>query len=110
MSEQGADDGSIIELPNNPVVKSYNSNKGGVDLIDQHHGYYMSRRKSGMVELSPVVSPGQSIVNAHILKKLLRSYRNRTQLAFHLALVSNLISNFSATKLSTSSVERRVLA
>lgn len=87
-------DGSIVEVPSVPVVKSYNS-MGGVDLSDQLHGYYMTGRKSKkwwrslfwfLVDIS--------IVNAHILEKLLRNHRNRTQLAFRLELVSDLISNF----------------
>ena len=96
-------DGSIVEVPSVPVVKSYNS-MGGVDLSDQLRGYYMTGRKSKkwwrsllwfLVDLC--------IVNAHILEKLSRNHRNRTQLAFRLELVSDLISNFSVRKLSVSS-------
>ena len=44
-----------------------------------------------------------SIVNAHILEKASRNHRNRTQLAFRLELVRDLIGDFSARRLSVSS-------
>lgn len=100
-------DGSMIEVPSAPVVKSYNNNNmGGVDLNDQLRRYYMTGRKSKnwwccllcfLVNLC--------IVNAHIWEKLLRHHRNRTHLAFCLDLVKNLIGDFSARKFSASSVQ-----
>ena len=98
-------DGSIIQVPSVPVVKSYNNNMGGVDLSDQLRGYYMTGRKSKkwwrcllwfLVDIC--------IVNAHILEKLSPRHRNRTLLAFRLDLIKNLIGDFSARKLSASSV------
>ena len=98
-------DGSIIQVPSVPVVKSYNNNMGCVDLSDQLRGYYMTGRKSKkwwrcllwfLVDIC--------IVNAHILEKLSPRQSNRTLLAFRLDLIKNLISDFSARKLSASSV------
>lgn len=83
-------DGSIIQVPSVPVVKSYNNNMGGVDLSDQLRGYYMTGRKSKKW--------------CHILEKLSPRHRNRTLLAFRLDLIKNLIGDFSARKLSASSV------
>lgn len=97
-------DGSIVQVPSVPVVKSYNNNMGGVDLNDQMRGYYMTGRKSKkwwrcllwfLVDIC--------IVNAHILEKLSRRHTNRTQLAFRLDLVKNLVGDFSARRLSASS-------
>ena len=39
-------DGTIIQVPSAPVVRSYNKNMGGVDLSDQLRGYYAVGRKS----------------------------------------------------------------
>ena len=39
-------DGTIVEVPSVPVVKSYNNNMGAVDLSNQLQGYLMSGRKS----------------------------------------------------------------
>ena len=81
-------DGSMIQVPSVPVVKSYNM--GGMDLNDQLRGYYMTGRKSKkwwccllwfLVDIC--------IVSTHILEKLLPHHRNRTQLAFHLNLIKN---------------------
>ena len=98
-------DGSIIQVPSVPVVKSYNNNMGGMDLSDQLRGYYMTGRMSKkwwrcllwfLVDIC--------IVNAHILEKLSPRHRNRTLLAFRLDFIKNLIGDFSARKLSASSV------
>ena len=98
-------DGSIDQVPSVPVVKSYNNIMGGVDLNDQLHGYYMTGRKSKkwwrcllwfLVDIC--------IIHAQILEKLSRRHRKRTQLVFCLDLVNNLIGDFSARKLSASSV------
>ena len=40
-------DGTIIQVPTVPVVKSYNKSMGGVDLRDQMRGYYAIGTKSG---------------------------------------------------------------
>ena len=62
--------GTVIQVPSAPVVKTYNNNMGGVDLSDQMRGYYMAGRKSKkwwrclmwfFVDVS--------IVNAYILEK-----------------------------------------
>ena len=96
--------GTVIQVPSAPVVKTYNNNMGGVDLSDQMRGYYMAGRKSKkwwrclmwfFVDVS--------IVNAYILEKLSPHHRSRTQLAFHLDLVKLLIGNFSARRFSASS-------
>ena len=96
--------GTVIQVPSTPVVKTYNNNMGGVDLSDQMRGYYMAGRKSKkwwrclmwfFVDVS--------IVNAYILEKLSPHHRSRTQLAFRLDLVKLLIGNFSARRLSASS-------
>lgn len=96
--------GTVIQVPSAPVVKTYNNNMGGVDLSDQMRGYYMAGRKSKkwwrclmwfFVDVS--------IVNAYILEKLSPHHRSRTQLAFRLDLVKLLIGNFSARRLSASS-------
>lgn len=98
-------DGSIDQVPSVPVVKSYNNIMGGVDLNDQLHGYYMTGRKSKkwwrcllwfLVDIC--------IIHAQILEKLSTRHRKRTQLVFCLDLVNNLIGDFSARKLSASSV------
>ena len=97
-------DGTIVEVPSVPVVKSYNNNMGAVDLSDQLRGYYMSGRKSKKwwrCLLWFLVDT--SIVNAHISEKASRNHRNRTQLAFRLELVRDLIGDFSARRLSVSS-------
>ena len=97
-------DGTVIQVPSAPVVKTYNNNTGGVDLNDQMRGYYMAGRKSKkwwrclMWFLVDV-----AIVNAYILEKLSPHHRSRTQLAFRLDLVQLLIGNFSARRLSASS-------
>lgn len=97
-------DGTVIQVPSAPVVKTYNKNMGGVDLNDQMRGYYMAGRKSKkwwrclmwfFVDVA--------IVNAYILEKLSPHHRSRTQLAFRLDLVKSLIGNFSARRLSASS-------
>ena len=97
-------DGTVIEVPSAPVVKSYNNNMGGVDLSDQLRGYYMTGRKSKkwwrcllwfLVDVS--------IVNADILEKVSQRNGSRTQLAFRLELVQALLGNFSARRLSVSS-------
>lgn len=96
--------GTVIQVPRAPVVKTYNNNMGGVDLNDQMRGYYMAGRKSKkwrrclMWFLVDV-----AIVNAYILEKLSPHHRSRTQLAFRLDLVQLLIGNFSARQLSASS-------
>ena len=96
--------GTVIQVPRAPVVKTYNNNMGGVDLNDQVRGYYMAGRKSKkwwhclMWFLVDV-----PIVNAYILEKLSPHHRSRTQLAFRLDLVQLLIGNCSARQLSASS-------
>lgn len=88
-------DGTVIEVPSAPVVKSYNNNMGGMDLSDQLRGYYMTGRKSKtwwrcllwfLVDVS--------IVNAYILEKVSRRNGSRTQLAFRLELVQALLGIF----------------
>lgn len=97
-------DGSIVEVPSVPVVKSYNNNMGGVDLSDQLRGYYMTGRKSKKWWRCLVwFLVDVSIVNAHILERLSLNHRNRTQLAFRLELVRDLIGDFSSRRLSVSS-------
>ena len=90
-------DGTVIQVPSAPVVKTYNNNMNGVDLNNQMRGYYMAGRKSKkwwrcliwfLVDVA--------IVNAYILEKLSPHHRSRTQLAFRLDLVQLLIRNFSA--------------
>ena len=94
----------VIQVPRAPVVKTYNNNMGGVDLINQMRGYYMAGRKSKkwwcclMWFLVDV-----TIVNAYILEKPSPHHRSGTQLAFRLDLVQLLIRNFSARRLSASS-------
>ena len=97
-------DGTVIQFPSAPVVKTYNNNMGGVDLNDHMRGYYMVGRKSKkwwrclmwfFVDVA--------IVNAYILEKLSPHHRSRTQLAFRLDLVKLMLGNFSARRLSVSS-------
>ena len=77
----------------------------GMDLNDQLRGYYMTGRKSKkwwcclrwfLVNICTL--------NAHILERLSRHNRNRTPVAFCLDLGNNLTGDFSARKLSASSV------
>ncbi|XP_068712041.1 piggyBac transposable element-derived protein 4-like [Montipora foliosa] len=83
-------DGSIVEVPSVPVVKSYNNNMGGVDLSDQLRRYYMTGRKSMKWWRCLVwFLVDVSIVNAHILERLSRNHRNRTQQYNYLNLVLN---------------------
>jgi len=87
--------GTIIEVPSLRVVRSYNSNMGGIDLSDQLRGYYMSGRKSQKWwHCLPWFFEDTSIVNAYILEKLLRNNRHRTQIS---------LGDFSARRLSVSS-------
>ena len=97
-------DGTIIQVPSAPVVRSYNKNMGGVDLSDQLHGYYAVGRKSRKwwrylfwfcVDFS--------IVNASILETLAPNHSTRKQLAFRLELAKKLIGDFQNRGLSPSS-------
>ena len=89
--------GTVIQVPSTPVMKTYNNNMGGVDLSDQMQGYYMAGRKSKKWWHCLVwFFVDVAIVNAYILEKLSLHHRSRTQLAFRLDLVKLLIGNFSA--------------
>ena len=97
-------DGSIVEVLSVPLVKSHNNNMGGVGHSDQLRRYYMMGRKSKKWWRCIVwFLVDVSIVNAHILERLSRNHRNRTQLAFRLELVGDLIGDFSSRRLSVSS-------
>ena len=97
-------DGTIIQVPSTPVVRSYNKNMGGIDLSDQLRGYYAVGRKSRKwwrylfwfcVDFS--------IVNASILETLAPNHSTRKQLAFRLELAKKLIGDFQNRGLSPSS-------
>ena len=97
-------DGTIIQVPSVPVVKSYNASMGGVDLHDQLRGYYSLGKKSKkwwrylfwfVMDLS--------IVNAFILEKKAINHPSRTQLAFRIELAKDLIADFSSRQRSVCS-------
>lgn len=97
-------DGTIIEVPSVPVVKSYNNSMGGVDFHDQLRGYYAIGTKSRKwwrylfwfcVDLS--------IVNSFILEKKAINHLTRTQLAYRVELSKDLIGDFSNRRRTASS-------
>ena len=89
--------GTVIQVPSTPVVKTYNNSMGGVDLNNQMRGYYMAARKSKKWWRCLMwFSVDVAIANAYILEKLSPHHRSRTQLAFRLHLVKLLIANFLA--------------
>lgn len=97
-------DGTVVQVPTVPVVKSYNKSMGGVDLHDQLRGYYAIGTKSRRwwrylfwfcVDLS--------IVNASILEKKAVNHRSRTQLAFRVELAKDLIGDFTSRGRTASS-------
>ena len=90
-------DGTIIQVPSVPVVRSYNQNMGGVDLHDQLRGYYAVGTKSRKwwrylfwfcVDVS--------IVNAFILEKKALNHWTRGQLEFRTELAHDLLGDFSS--------------
>ena len=90
-------DGTIIQVPSVPVVRSYNQNMGGVDLHDQLRGYYAVGTKARKwwwylfwfcVDVS--------IVNVFILEKKVLNHWTRGQLEFRTELAHNLLGDFSS--------------
>lgn len=97
-------DGTIVQVPTVPVVKTYNKSMGGVDLHDQLRGYYALGTKSRKwwrylfwfcIDLS--------IVNAFILEQKAIDHRSRTQLKFRVELAKNLIGDFTSRGRTASS-------
>lgn len=97
-------DGTIVQVPTVPVVKTYNKSMGGVDLHDQLRGYYALGTKSRKwwrylfwfcIDLS--------IVNAFILEQKAINHRSRTQLKFRVELAKNLIGDFTSRGRTASS-------
>ncbi|KAK3727615.1 hypothetical protein QZH41_006004 [Actinostola sp. cb2023] len=96
-------DGTVVQVPSSPVVKSYN-NMGAVDRSDQMRGYYSCGRKSKKFwRYLFFFCVDVAIVNAHFIEIQVPNHRTRSQLDFRVELVQDLIRDFRSCTLSVTS-------
>ncbi|KAK3754657.1 hypothetical protein QZH41_003873 [Actinostola sp. cb2023] len=72
-------DGTVVQVPSSPVVKSYNNNMGAVDRSDQMRGYYSCGRKSKKWwQYLFFFCVDVAIVNAHVIEIQVPNHRTRS--------------------------------